>query len=566
MGTCPSGDGCAPVTGSGGDIATVCVPQSGKLCDPCATSKDCEALGLKDSACVQQGALGRFCGVACVAKADCPADYDCQKVTTTEGGLLQQCVRPASNGAAFGVCPCSAPAVQKKLATACYTEVKDASGKVIGQCAGTRACEATGLSACTAPAAQPETCNGKDDDCDGQTDEAACDDTNPCTEDLCDPAKANCAHNNQTGAACEADNNACTVGDACQDGTCVVGKAKDCNDKNVCTLDSCDLAKGCTHSQDDGKPCDADGSLCTQGDVCLAGACKQGTQTGCDDGNPCTIDGCDKKSGQCTAAALDDGVPCDDGTLCTEKDACKLGTCKGKAVVCEDNNPCTADVCDAKAGCKLQKLSGAACEDDNACTVGDVCGEGQCKAGIAKVCSDGNGCTVDTCKAKAGCKYAPGTGACDDGNVCTAGDVCAGGACHGKVVVCDDGDPCTKDACEPGKGCAAVAVAEKTDCAADGGKWCVAGKCLAKAVCGNGKVEPGEQCDDGNNLDGDECAIGCSIEACAPGCLPKKALHPIRPQPLALKYTHYTQAPRTTRTGWTLTVLADCRHQSMIAI
>ena len=34
------------------------------------------------------------------------------------------------------------------------------------------------------------------------------------------------------------------------------------------------------------------------------------------------------------------------------------------------------------------------------------------------------------------------------------------------------------------------------------------------AVCGNGVVEEGEQCDDGNTVDGDGCSSTCQIEAC----------------------------------------------------
>jgi cysteine-rich repeat protein len=35
-----------------------------------------------------------------------------------------------------------------------------------------------------------------------------------------------------------------------------------------------------------------------------------------------------------------------------------------------------------------------------------------------------------------------------------------------------------------------------------------------KAVCGNGKIEPGETCDDGNTKDGDSCPSTCRIEHC----------------------------------------------------
>src|SRR5262249_22199241 len=40
-----------------------------------------------------------------------------------------------------------------------------------------------------------------------------------------------------------------------------------------------------------------------------------------------------------------------------------------------------------------------------------------------------------------------------------------------------------------------------------------AGTALA-FVCGNGLLEPGEQCDDGNTVDGDGCSAACVFESC----------------------------------------------------
>jgi hypothetical protein len=45
----------------------------------------------------------------------------------------------------------------------------------------------------------------------------------------------------------------------------------------------------------------------------------------CDDNNPCTDDSCDPVSG-CVHTPLD-GVPCDDGNLCTSGETCHSGTC-----------------------------------------------------------------------------------------------------------------------------------------------------------------------------------------------------------------------------------------------
>ena len=174
--------------------------------------------------------------------------------------------------------------------------------------------------------------NGEDDDCDGQTDEASCDDKNACTQDGCEGAKG-CVYKPLDGDPCDADGTVCTVNDSCKAGVCVAGGKKDCDDKNPCTQDSCDLAKGCTQVADDGKPCDADGTACTAGDTCQGGGCKAGNLTVCDDGNPCTTDTC-----AAGCQHVNNTLPCaDDGNPCTS-DACVGGSCGHPAKV--NGDPC----------------------------------------------------------------------------------------------------------------------------------------------------------------------------------------------------------------------------------
>ena len=52
-------------------------------------------------------------------------------------------------------------------------------------------------------------------------------------------------------------------------------------------------------------PCDADGDACTVGDVCKDKVCLAGSKKPCDDGELCTADSCDKASGNCVF----DGAP-----------------------------------------------------------------------------------------------------------------------------------------------------------------------------------------------------------------------------------------------------------------
>ena len=50
-----------------------------------------------------------------------------------------------------------------------------------------------------------------------------------------------------------------------------------------------------------------------------------------------------------------------------------------------------------------------------------------------------------------------------------------------------------------------------------------------ESICGNGIVEPGEQCDDGNLNDGDGCSSLCLIEAITPTPTPPSGQPPPPP-------------------------------------
>jgi PKD repeat protein len=69
----------------------------------------------------------------------------------------------------------------------------------------------------------------------------------------------------------------------------------------------------------------------------------------CDDGNPCTADVCN--NGVCEHIPLADGSACDDGDACTENDLCFGGNCAGSPVNCDDGDPSTFDFCDSGSGC-----------------------------------------------------------------------------------------------------------------------------------------------------------------------------------------------------------------------
>ena len=238
-----------------------------------------------------------------------------------------------------------------------------------------------------------------------------CDDANPCTDDRCD-AESGCQHVPlATGSPCE-DGDRCTWADHCYAGVCVPGDPARCPPGGDCVRAVCDPSSGaCGELRepegspcDDGDPCTApdtcgpeggcagpavagalacdDGDPCTIEDACDDGLCR-GRPDPCDDGNLCTDDACEPEEGGCVHAPVDDGEPCgsadpcspahgsclagvcepagedaalpegaacDDGLACTDDDACRSRVCTGTPVVCDDEEPCTADRCEEPVG------------------------------------------------------------------------------------------------------------------------------------------------------------------------------------------------------------------------
>ena len=212
-----------------------------------------------------------------------------------------------------------------------------------------------------------------------------------CAENVCSAGTGKCALSlKNDGLLCNADNNLCTQGDSCQGGTCTAGAPPDCNDQNACTVDACDPTIGCTHSFS-AAPCNADGNACSVGDACALGVCQPGPLKICNDGEFCTYDSCDQTSGACVFEGAK--ISCSDNDLCTVGDLCGLTTAPntwscvpGAAASCDDSNPCTIDSCDPAKGCtyvaqtnvKIDCYTGAAGTQNVGICHG---GQGTCDAG-----------------------------------------------------------------------------------------------------------------------------------------------------------------------------------------
>ncbi|HRI67127.1 MAG TPA: DUF4215 domain-containing protein [Polyangium sp.] len=188
----------------------------------------------------------------------------------------------------------------------------------------------------------------------------------------------------------------------------------------------------------------------------------------CDDGNDVSGDGCEADcSFSCDNAKPETGdVKCDDGNLCNGTETCS------------DMHACLSG---------MTAPDGAACGTGKICIAGgcvdDICGDGFVNS--MEECDDSNMVDGDGCDS---CKF---TCASDDPTRdCSNLDPCVGTTCDDTKHTC--GNPVA-----PGEVCALNSICENEVCTA--------------IVCGNGKTDVGEACDDGNMTNGDGCEADCTL-------------------------------------------------------
>jgi hypothetical protein len=365
----------------------------------------------------------------------------------------------------------------------------------------------------------------------------------------------------RTDLECD-DGDLCDGQERCVDGACAPGRAVVCEDDDVCDgRDACEPSTGMCVPEP-APPCTDDGNPCNGEEFCDATAgCSRTPALMCDDGIDCTVDRCEPGTGcvyepsdaLCTFEA---GGRCEGGgcryptcvvgtASCASSDPCFVPRCEGSLCVrepivcpagqeccggecgpadCEDDNPCTDDVCRTASGCvHVPHVLG--CDDGDRCTLGDRCEAGTCVAGARRMCGVGlDDCTGGLCNVDTGmCEVVllEGT-ACVDADACTIGDVCAGGVCTpGVEVDCEDGEFCTTHTCDPALGCRSMNLPNGTSCPGIGPSICLSGRCtLASVMCPVGQADcdgtPGCECEgicraDGSCLRADrDCRVlGC---------------------------------------------------------
>lgn len=217
-------------------------------------------------ACAPASAVCTGSGARCSASSACCPGYLCAPAGTCQPGCLIDSVFVRS-GTRNPANPCQS--CQPSRSTVAWTGLANGTTCSDGNpCTGADTCRS---GACVGGAA------------------TSCNDYKRCTVDACDPVLG-CVH---SPVVCD-DGNGCTI-DSCNisTGLCQFRSSPTtiCDDRNVCTTDTCDPATGCAHAPRAGTCTDA--NVCTIADRCDAGVCVGGIARDCDDHNPSTVDSCD---------------------------------------------------------------------------------------------------------------------------------------------------------------------------------------------------------------------------------------------------------------------------------
>jgi hypothetical protein len=270
---CPGGFECAFITNGGADRTFVCLADKPELCKPCETDLDCD-----DNAdlCLKIG-NGMYCGEDCATDGHCPDGYECIDALDDAGAVRgRQCAPTGgapclpctdADGDKYGEggdclgfdCNDNDPTVYEGAEELCDGKDNDCNSESDerralgappadvtclnqGVCAATEVTCSNGAWGCAYPAgyeAGTETrCDGLDNDCDGRPDDDIDLTSDPANCSFCGNA---CRFDHAEGI-CEAAN--------CELGPCEVGFFNaDGNDGNGCEY-------GCNQTQGGVEVCD----------------------------------------------------------------------------------------------------------------------------------------------------------------------------------------------------------------------------------------------------------------------------------------------------------------------
>ncbi len=149
---CPEGWDCRGISGFGVDLIFLCLPATAEVCEPCENDGECEngICDLTDD--------GGFCLPYCPEEGNCPEATECALDHPHGDGTVDVCM-PVS-----GSCACN---------ESNSGEIRPCNfSNEHGTCEGFETCvPGEGWVDCNAAVPGPEICDGKDNNCDGTTDE-----------------------------------------------------------------------------------------------------------------------------------------------------------------------------------------------------------------------------------------------------------------------------------------------------------------------------------------------------------------------------------------------------------
>jgi hypothetical protein len=458
-------------------------PTGGKVCASmciaaatCCTNADCTAPANGSGVC--SGAGGsctttcnggyKACGAACIANATCCSNTDCSggQVCSGVGGSCgcpggtyacgATCIAsstccnapsncpPPTSGTGTGVCSgvggsCSLSCTGgKQCGSGCIPSTQCC---VNADCPNDPANHRSGV--CEAGGACTYACNSGYKVC-GNTciPTAQCCTSSDCTAPPSACYKSagacnagTCIYPFNDGAACNADDNACTPNDSCLSGSCVADTAHTvkCIQRACHTTPTCDTSTGdCVdQSVSDGSTCGGNG--CTPAGTCTTGNCSAATKDCSQLSTQCQVGVCDPTlptSNDCTTTPTMNGTACTLTDKCQLTTACSGGSCVGKPVTCTPKGPCYTAACNSATGnCDETLLAaGTSCASSDSCIQNASCdANGNCNGDPVP---DATPCN------KAGCTEAS---ACVSG-VCTCVDSPDLGGALKPIITTDDPD------------------------------------------------------------------------------------------------------------------------------
>ncbi len=119
----------------------------------------------------------------------------------------------------------------------------------------------------------------------------------------------------------------------------------------------------------------------------------------CDDHNECTTDTC--VSGTCRHTPANEGGSCTGSVTDCQVKVCRSGACLTEEMDCDDEDPCTVDLCSGNQCFHDPVGEGGMCDNGKQCVDG-ICEDGECVDSLdfpnGRPCDDGDGCTqMDMC-------------------------------------------------------------------------------------------------------------------------------------------------------------------------